>query len=507
MIVPAPLISRLFLSTLIKRSFHMNFFKSFLFITLLTFFYGGGLNSQVIFNGDCIDFEFNCTGNTASFPGAQVTTYCRGSQRVEDLTGNDDDFCWSDYIGCSDKRRGICLEYKNWHLCQDGSGSVYQSLPRNSSINGTVLGNYPLEPWSSNSSCVGRIYSTFNNNINSATELNFCDGDPVTLKVPGLEIPDMSGQGLIIRLRDIFGGTVVQTTILNSLALNGDEVDLTNFFTGVPNGTYTFEMVLSCTTGAGNCAQTPNIAKTSYIKLERDVFTADMEYSVLGQIFQNCPLPSGDLSPQPDGVTIDYDPTCHDDYFLSLDNIVNSGGEDIEYSLLRKVCSSSSDYESLGTGTLTAAEIASGATGIGVVPVNESDPECYCYRLDLTYTDICNEGGFGTLSGYYKIGENCPDLVPEPGGKINDQLGMSQTEAFDVFPNPVDDHLMINWQEVSTNQMEFIIFSSTGQIVRNVKVPIEAYSSYRLDLDLPAGAYHYNIVWDTGTQSGTFIKR
>ncbi len=488
----------------------MTYIKYILFFTLLLFF-GTEAVSQVSFPGSCVYFKYACTGSPASFPGAGAKVFCNRSNynvQLISYNGNVDRFCWNDYLNCSTRdRNGICLLYKNWHLCSNGSGNVFQTLPRNSSINGVVLGNYPGEDWSGTSACIGRNYLPLNNNIYSATEIEKCPSDPAILKVPNLELPVLSQQVLSVRITNTSGQLINQSSYQGSSLINGDEIDISNQIDVLFSGTYIIELSLVCRTGGTGCSPVPNTVKRSYIEIVPDVFEVNMNYQVNGTIFTTCFIPIGILSSASPGINIGYDASCHNGYSLSLSNLANYGNANMSYSLSRKFCSDSGPYNPLGTATIPANQISNGFYAIGSPPLSDLN-QCYCYRLDVTYFNICT-GTNSTRSGYYRIGNPCTGFQPEPGSEESSKkLPVSSSNRFSLYPNPVDETFSISWVDMNFIQAELSIYNVSGQLVKKVDLSSsKEESTVKLNGDFPAGAYHYSIKWDGGLEAGTFIKK
>jgi hypothetical protein len=485
------------------------------YYSLPLYFGGGGgdsLSAQLTSSGaSCVDFEYACGGGDAFFPNSQVDVTCGRSTRTYDIPGLGNEICWQDLL-CPGKP-SACLNYKNWHFCPGTSGSVYQELPRNSSINGTILGNFPLEDWNGNVACVGRNYFDFNNSVNSATELNICPGDPAKLKVPGLEFPVGYAGRLEFNIRRVSNNSLVYFDIFLASDIDAnDEIDISLPFNFLSSDLYVFELILACFGQAGCATTRPNRVKKTYVEVKNVVFDAQYQYAVQGNIFNpNCPEPVGLIGDEPDGLVIPLQP-CNLTYQLLLSNIENAGGEGITVEYFFKNCSSSGGFTPFATVNIPAAQVATGFASMGTVPNLSPPTGCLCYRLDIEFFDLCIDD-FNTTSKYYRIGPDCPEDFTGPGGPI--KLGTNNEDnnfenpikPFELYPNPIEDFISIQWKDFESSEFNLLIYNGSGKVVQEIKVEAANTASYRQDINLPAGAYYYNIIWKKGTQSGTFIKR
>lgn len=462
-----------------------------------------GISAQISGEAECVNFSYACGGAAAFFPAGELSVACSGNNLVYDIANPGNEICWSNYLGCDNRERSGCLNYKNWHFCSTGDGTVYQTLPRNSSINGITLGDYPSESTTDSSlACVGIIYPEFNNIIHVRTTIQRCQGDSMILRVPDIEFPDEYNGKLRVAIARASDNEVLVSNAFGGSDFNANnEINLTSMTQLLASGIYILELRLICDGQLEECQPNlPNRVKKTYIRIDDDDFSVQAQYDLIERFgTATDTIPPGNLSDTPDGVLVGYDTVNHANLSLSLYDISNAGGQGLTYQLFNKLCNTTDEWNLIGTSTISANDAISGTASLGNTnQQNLGVVQCMCYRLDITHFDLCTNG-FSTVSKYYRLGYECaPTSV--------DQLNIS-SKAFELFPNPVTDHLNIEWNNNITGDINFVIYNAIGQIVGKQNVSLDGVKSHRIDLDLKPGAYHYSITWEQGSQAGTLIKR
>lgn len=481
--------------------------NTFLYKSLFLLLVGWGvsttLSAQITGPQACVEFEYLCGGADAPFPDAQISTNCFDNIQTWNIVDDGDSFCWIDAGGCEDPDRSGCLLYKNWHFCPSGSGVVFQTLPRNASINGMILGDYPLEAPVNNleAPCIGLIYQDFNNSLASVTSIERCQGDPMMLKVPALELPAQYDGRLLVRINELANNSTAAFAYYTAASINAeDEIDISSLFESLAPDLYVFELRLSCNGPPGGCAtDLPNRVKKTIIDVRGDLFIADYNYTLLAPFGTNCNMPTNYFYSVPDGVVIPYEYGCNSSIRFQLDNIEYTGDQGIGVELLSRTCGTSDQWSSITNASFSADAVASGNVILGSYSPEET-PQCICYRLDVTYLEDC-VGEEGTVSRYFRIGESCS------GGTTSAINTSPLSSEFQLSPNPFSDFVVINWNKNINASFQLAIYNSSGQIVEEREAISAGATSWRIDVNQKPGIYFYKITWEQGSQTGTLIKQ
>jgi len=149
------------------------------------------------------------------------------------------------------------------------------------------------------------------------------------------------------------------------------------------------------------------------------------------------------------------------------------------------------------------------------------------HEHDSVYIDMLGVGyGFDVPEQIeYKWlgqGEGAPLLqVNEVGGNVStvvykgtNILGMPSASknnfAFTIFPNPVEDHLFIQFPVQNAGNAEITVTGVTGNVVATVIKKIDSAGEQRFSIDLPsdleAGNYKVSVKMDKESSSQSFIK-
>ncbi|MGB3548675.1 MAG: T9SS type A sorting domain-containing protein, partial [Saprospiraceae bacterium] len=398
----------------------------------------------------------------------------------------------------------ICLNDRNWLFCEQPITNnelfVVQQLPRNTSLNGTILGDFPQETVVGDLGiCLGPDYGPFTNTLDLPTNIYKCPEDPVILRIPDLELPSAAGLCLFVSVYSLADSLLAAATYTLD-DFSGDEVDVSGLLNPLGDGNFIFELSLRCCELPEVDCPAVNATRRTYIRVFPDLFAYDLTLEIIGSIFGECLRTSYFLPITPPGKIINIGDDDCDTYHFRLRNIANYGDEGISIFVSTKPCASPGEYIPLdGNASYTTAQLADGTQNTG--SLNPIVPEaCDCYRVDVNYYSTCVQA-YRTRSSYYRIGENCSEA---PTAVLDNPAGPAQ---FTLSPNPVGEALSITYSgEESVDRFTLELYDLLGQRVKSVEVP-RFLSSYRVSLDVPAGAYHYSIRWGGGRQTGMLIKQ
>ncbi len=450
-------------------------------------------------------------GKQQAFPGGVELPCGEFADDYVDLVSPFNQFCLP-RIFCKQNFEWICLDYKNWYICDyDGcTARVSQILPRNPMINGETLGLFPFEGWGgSNLQCLGRNYTSDINSFVTRDEIQICPGDTTILTLPDFELPEGSGLCLTVNILDL-NGNEVESAIFEPTdpEVDGDEVDLTELFSLLETEVYRMEMILGCCEGESGCSDIMSV-KRAYIEIEGE-FTYDINigYSCFFT-GQNSVFPP---STDPFGPIL-QEPSCSWPIpFYQLLNVDNINQVDVTTQLWRISCEDPSvDISLVDTRTIASNDISQGATAFLGLQILDTwgEPGCFCYRIEVIYDDGCGEEGeLSRDNHYFRAGSGCEGLKGDEEPPIHRLEKNGASHSIHLAPNPVREELNLQWSGISPEEaatLSLTIFNSVGQVVKRVSIP-NSGQSFQLPADMPAGAYHYMVTWPQGKESGTFIK-
>lgn len=400
-----------------------------------------------------------------------------------------DDNCVNDYL---------CMDAGNWEVCDIEACTirVFQTVPIDPMINGQILGygnGYP--GWSSGSGRCYRIHHGELNSIYSPSTFQLCSGEEAILTLPGMSIPAGSGLCLTVSVKDL-NGNLIASESYDSGMTNGEDVDITSLLVNVGSDIYKLEMRMGCCDASATC--TPNTYKFAYFKLRKG-------FSYQPGLVRY-PLNGGGGSfytPSlvPTGPYVGSAPS-----FISFFgyNIQASAPTTINYIFSKKECGSEAEYTYVGGGSQT---VNPGAPFFGGGIIETDNNRCWCYKVEVSYSDGCSLGGTGitTDTYYFRVGstrcvEKQEDLDKELGLRDDSDFGISVTE------NPVNNELKLQWfGKNNDSSFNLEIFDTSGRSIITRKIA-NVGNETKMHLDVEPGIYFYRIDTNGKTFSGKIIK-
>jgi len=123
--------------------------------------------------------------------------------------------------------------------------------------------------------------------------------------------------------------------------------------------------------------------------------------------------------------------------------------------------------------------------------------------VSVTFPDTT--GSLGLPEGVYAITLN-------PEGSDNCEMtssseDISLLEEFSVWPNPVFDHLALEWSSNYRGDAAVRLVTSTGQLLQRQEVSLSGYQKHIFDMSgLPAGLYFVGLQTELGQQWARVLK-
>lgn len=453
----------------------------------------------------CVTFKYACTNQPTNFPEtANARFYCQSGGSAQ-YASYDYPIVEGSYVchpshSCSELN--FCLLYGLWRICdiQGTTAYVYQMLSNFPRINGELIGLGHGAPYTSGSTCIGRRYSTLNN-IHSRTQVTRCDGDTMLLSFDGLQMYGHPDAGICLTVT--VKSSDQQTTLASETYGTSDftaqqKVDITDLLSQVANGVYYLEFKIHCCESSQTNCGSINTELSAFIEIEGEVsYQANFQQ---GGGFSGCPLIWAFAPQEPLGPI--FATGCN--VLFNMYNIYNPNNLPFTFTLNRLVCETGEHDITMGTIT----EPPLGATHIVTLPA-QSQEECRCYRLDVSYFDsLCNAQPVEEFY-YYRIG-NCSGLWdPDGQGSLRDQDIELDMPKWRLYPNPVGDVIYLEGNSGTTHLPQRIeIFDASGRSV--VNVPTTSYGNngkLEIPLSLMPGLYFYRLYYDNSHESGRFVKQ
>ena len=448
----------------------------------------------------CVDFIHACTGKPAIIKG-QVHNRC----------GNGPKYCYEvngstvcNTLMCELGNTRMAIHADNWDVCgqidQDPCKVlVSQYLPLNPAFNGQLIGNWPF--FSSAS------YPLNLNEPSGAEVFNFCPGENAVLTFPGMEIPKESGLCLVVNILSGTGAIIASQTYDYS-DINNSEVNITDLMATLTPGTYQYEFILRC------CDQekvlcvfnnSNKYTKKAWFKIEGEEmeFTAHL---VQGGGFGCNPQINSPLIASFPGPRYESYSDCGQ-INMNIFNITNPGSNNVQISVYEL-----NDCDPFGqetfVGSITETPPHGESTTFPFIPVQQSFPDCKCYRVELEYE---NCGTINVERYYYRVNgtaNNCPENLGGFDGSnflISPDLDGTSASA---FPNPATNEIYFSIQdEVDSypDHLDLTILDQSGKVLMKTQLNFYNHLSEKISLDLPQGMYIYVLKSADLNLNGKFI--
>ncbi|MGB3548961.1 MAG: hypothetical protein WBA17_18450, partial [Saprospiraceae bacterium] len=401
------------------------------FLFFLLFIILPTLSAQIVPPTDaCLQLKYPCTKAPAPRANATVTIGCPGGGPSVFLPSPFNSFCYSIFQSCAPADPDyICLNDRNWLFCEQPITNnelyVVQQLPRNTSLNGTILGDFPQETVVGDQGiCLGPDYGPFTNTLDFPTDIYKCPEDPVILRVPDLQLPNAAGLCLFVSVYSLADSLLAAATY-NLDDFSGDEVDVSGLLNPLGDGHFIFELSLRCCELPVVDCPVVNATRRTYIRVFPDLFAYKAFLRTSGIHPTDCINAEVELSTISPGDAFAFEEPFCNLYSFIFQDVHANGVTSINIKSMRKVCDSLGDYEPFFYEDIAASDLFSSQYVIEPKP----DNKCYCYRFELNYTSVCT-GILETFYHYYRIGQNCSGA---PTAVSDDDTGLTR---FTLFPNP-----------------------------------------------------------------------
>lgn len=453
----------------------------------------------------CVTFKYACTAQPTNFPEtANARFYCQSGGSAQ-YASYDYPIVEGSYVchpshSCSELN--FCLLYGLWRICniQGTTAYVYQMLSNFPRINGELIGLGHGAPYTSGSTCIGRRYSTLNN-IHSRTQVTRCDGDTMLLSFDGLQMYGHPDAGICLTVT--VKSSDQQTTLASETYGTADftaqqKVDITDLLSQVANGVYYLEFKIHCCESSQTNCGSINTELSAFIEIEGEVsYQANFQQ---GGGFSGCPLLWAYAPQTPPGPI--FATGCN--VLFNMYNIYNPNNLPFTFTLSRLNCETGGYEETIGT----ISETPQGATHIFTLPA-QSQEECRCYRLDVSYFDsLCNAQPV-MESYYYRVG-SCTGLWdPQKEGSVRGMGISPDTPKWRLYPNPAGEVLYLESIPGTTLMpLRMEILDAAGRTVMDMPASgMDHGGKLEVPLHLPPGMYFYRLHHDTGFESGRFVKQ
>ena len=460
-------------------------------------------NSIDNINCTCYTIVDDCSGNQLFLEG-YVTLGCyfpgdRWKSYRDYPINSDGTVCIGIDDYCGDP--SLCMGSGNWEVCDidDCTIRVFQTVPINPMINGDILGYGNGNP--GNSSAYGECYRLHSgplNTIYTPSIFQLCSGDPAILTLPGMSIPAESGLCLTVTIKDLSGNLIANQSYDSGMT-DGENVDITSLLTNIGDDTYIIEMRMGCCGGESTCS--PNTYKYAYFRLRKG-----FSYQPLIAVF---PLSGGTIHYEtptlvPNGPNVGNNVPV----FIAFTGVNPQTSTPIAVTVTfsRKICGSEGDYLYVSSGTQTVNP-GDPAFGGGFVLYDNSN--CWCYKVEVKYSDGCSLGGVGQTKDVYYFRFGCEGLKKEKGdSELGGLIENRDIVDFDIsiVENPIKDKLGFVWQgKNKDNSFELQIFDSSGRKVLSKKMKTIG-NTMNMNFDVNPGIYFYKIYTRGKTFSGKIIK-
>ncbi|MEO0779021.1 MAG: T9SS type A sorting domain-containing protein [Bacteroidota bacterium] len=403
----------------------------------------------------------------------------------------------------------VCVEDSDWEVCEVVGCEVRlkKTLSTLPFINDELLGLGELSPgYTAAYKLCERIHRGGLNLDTGPEAISLCPGEEAILRIEDFSLSATSGYCLTVNVRD--GGELVKEKEYGSADTDGSTVDITDLLSDLSaERLYELEMIIACC--RGNDAEsdcTINTRKFAYFRLLPPFsFSAvATDGAIPGDV--SSPFPP---STTPDGTILSnllsIPPLELGVYTITLTEVINTVGAEVEYQLFRSRCTSRlDDDEPVGSSGLLP-----GQNGQAFAIIVNQDSNCECYRLALSYDDGCGDGKT-TRDYYFQIGPGCtsPLYLADPTVEI---LSAATTPFPEVKlrTNPVVDELVFEGPPPvgttpATAQLQ--VYRATGQLLDTQVLDFSA-GQQTLPFNHPPGIYVYLIQYGEETFSGKIVKK
>ncbi len=464
----------------------------------------------------CLTFVSECSGEIVTNINVRVGyVWCDGYSSSRTLTvGESGQICGLEGTKGECPTVSLCIEGSDWEVCEivDCEVRLKKTLSQYPRINGQLIGYGALSPGNSSAyKFCERIHTGDLNVAAGAEDILYCAGDEAILNIQGTTLSATSGYCLTVNiLRNPKDEIPIVSATFNHSNINGSSVDITDLLSSLESEElYVIEMIVACCE-ENETTCTTNSRKFAYFRLLSPFsFTAmATDGAIPGPVslpFTPATSPNGTILNN----TFQIPPLTFDfaAYTLTLSDLVNSIGADIDYQLYETSCTPST-----GDDTPTGPPGNLPGENGQAFPVIVFSPAtgCDCYRLELQYDDGCLEEK--TRSNYYfQVGPDCiPGIIQQGPPKLEKRVqGPSSNFKAKLRTNPVGEELifdLLDGQSITSETITITVFDISGKVITS-KLVSSALNQVSIPFNQIPGMYIYSIETDGEVFTNKFVKK